>query len=95
MENKENNTLKTRIDILLGKEFFDSESGESMTGAELIALKLFKKALNGDIKAFQVIRDTCGQAPPVSIVSSDIDPEVVEEVERMIFSDEKENHDEK
>lgn len=56
------------------------------TGVEAIAATLFLKALDGDLKAFELIRDTVGEKiPDRAIVSSvDIDPAVIEEIERMI-----------
>ena len=94
MESIIQNRLKSRIDDLLDKEYFDDETGKSKTGAELIAIALFQKALNGDIKAFLTIRDTIGQAPPVNIITADVDPDIAEEVERLIYSAEKENENE-
>lgn len=62
---KKRRELKAFKDLLeagLSQEI-KTESGKSYTRAEYIALKLIKSAENGNIKAFEVIRDTIGQKP--------------------------------
>ena len=62
---KKRRELKAFKDLLeagLSQEI-KTESGKSYTRAEYIALKLIKTAENGNIKAFEVIRDTIGQKP--------------------------------
>ena len=54
--------IKRALDALLEKDI-TAKNGETMTGAEAIALKLMEKALNGDVKAFEVLRDSAGQKP--------------------------------
>lgn len=84
-------TFSNVLTEMLEKRYFDNESCDDMTGTQLIALRLFQRALSGDVKAFEVIRDTCGQAPVIkSIISNDIDPEIVNEVEQLVYEYEKE-----
>lgn len=80
--------LKECLEELLEKEIAGKD-GNTMTGAEAIAVKLFQKALTGDIKAFEVVRDTAGQKPAEKVIVSDIDNDVVNEVERMVESGQK------
>lgn len=56
------------------------------TGVEAIAATLFLKALDGDLKAFELIRDTVGEKMPERTVMTniDIDPLVIEEIEKMV-----------
>jgi deoxyribodipyrimidine photolyase len=54
--------IKRALDALLEKDI-TAKNGETMTGAEAIALKLMEKALKGDVKAFEVLRDSAGQKP--------------------------------
>lgn len=62
---REQKTLKEELLLLLDK-------GDTQ---EKISLALIQKALNGDTKAFEVIRDTIGQKPTdkqeVKVVESD------------------------
>ena len=52
-----------------------------------MALKQFEKALKGDTRAFEVIRDTAGQKPVEKVEMATIDQSVIDEVERMVFKD--------
>lgn len=78
--------LRECLEILLEKEMTDKK-GETMTGAEALSAKLFKEAMKGNVKAFEVLRDTAGQKPVEKVVISEIDTDVIDEVERMINDD--------
>lgn len=83
--------LKDCLDYLLESDVTD-ENGETMSGAEAIAVKLFKKALDGDIRAFELIRDTTAQKQPDKILISDVEPSVIAEIENIVneyFPDKK------
>lgn len=54
--------IRKALEILLEKDYTDKR-GNTMSGAEAIALKQLEKALKGDTKAFEVVRDTVGQKP--------------------------------
>ena len=74
-------SLKEALEILLEKEY-ETESGEKMTGIDLISLKQIEKAIkNGDTKAFEVIRDTIGQKPVERVEISDIDKGIADEID--------------
>lgn len=55
--------LKDCIEILLEKKI-ETKDGKKITGAEAMTAALFKKALNGDVKAFEALRDSVGQKMP-------------------------------
>ena len=59
---REKRELRKALETLLESEY-EGESGEVTTGCFLIATKLFERAMNGNVKAFEVIRDTVGQRP--------------------------------
>lgn len=79
--------LRECLEILLEKEM-KGKNGETMSGAEALATKLFAEAMKGNVKAFEVLRDTAGQKPVEKIVVSEIDSDVIDEVERMVNDDE-------
>lgn len=54
--------LKEAFTILLEEELEDKQ-GKVLTGSEAIALQVFKKALKGDLRAFEIIRDTTEGKP--------------------------------
>ena len=79
--------LRRALEALLEKDFKDN-TGKSISGAEAIALKQFQKALDGDTRAFETIRDTAGQKPVDKVVVSEVDQDVIDEVERMVLDEE-------
>ena len=54
--------IRLALEALLEKDISDKH-GNTMTTTEAIALKQIEKALKGDTKAFEVVRDTVGQKP--------------------------------
>lgn len=76
--------LRKVMELLLNKEYSDKKTGDVKTGAELIAFKQFQKALEGDTKAFEVVRDTAGQKPIDKVQISEIDSDVMNEVDRLV-----------
>lgn len=80
--------LRECLEILLEREISD-KSGNKMTGAEAMAAVVFQKAIKGDLKAFEIVRDTAGQKPVEKVVISEIDTDVINEVERMVNDDEE------
>ena len=54
--------IRKALEALLEKDI-TAKNGEIMSTAEAIALKQIEKALKGDTKAFEVVRDTAGQKP--------------------------------
>lgn len=75
--------LRECLEELLEKEMKD-KSGNTVSGAEALAVKLFKKAMDGDVKAFEVLRDTSGQKPVEKIMVADVEPAVIAEVEAIV-----------
>ena len=59
-------TMKQMLDYLLEKEITNKQ-GEKATTQEAISVSLIKQALNGNVKAFEVIRDTIGEKPKDNI----------------------------
>ena len=78
--------LRDCIEFLLEKEMV-SENGNTMTGAEAMAAKLFKEAMKGNMKAWELVRDTAGQKPVEKVVHAEVDPEVIAEIERLVKND--------
>ena len=66
-------TLKEELLLMLS----EGETQQSVT------LALIEKAMSGDTKAFEVIRDTIGEKPVDKVMSSDVEPSVIAEVEAM------------
>ena len=61
-----------------------------------VSAALIKKAKSGNVKAFEVLRDTIGEKPMEKIITSSVDPETIAEVEKMVLGmsePNEENHD--
>lgn len=54
--------IRLALEALLEKDITDKH-GITMSTAEAIAIKQIEKALKGDTKAFEVVRDSAGQKP--------------------------------
>ena len=52
--------MKEMLDYLLTKEI-ENKKGEKASTLEAISVSMIKQALNGNVKAFEVIRDTIGE----------------------------------
>ena len=55
-------TLREDLEELLSVKVTDSD-GRKRTRQEVIALALILRAMRGDVRAFEVIRDTIGERP--------------------------------
>ena len=53
--------LRECLDELLAREY--TADGRTITGGEALAAALMKKAMKGDVKAFEALRDTAGEKP--------------------------------
>lgn len=77
-------TLKEELLLLLESEEIQQK----------ISTALINEAINGNnagsvTKAFEVIRDTIGEKPIDKVMVSDVDANVINEVERMVNDDEE------
>lgn len=85
---KNKKMLRECLEILLEKEM-KGKNGETITGAEALTTKLFSEALKGNIKAFEVIRDTAGQKPVERIMVAEVEQSVIDDVERMVNDEQR------
>ena len=70
-------TLKEELRLMLS----EGDTQQSVT------LALIEKAMSGDTKAFEVIRDTIGEKPVDKVMIADVEPSVIAEVEAMVVTD--------
>lgn len=75
--------LRKVMEMLLEKEYTDKQSGTTKSGAELIAFKQFQKAIEGDTKAFEVVRDTAGQKPVEKVEQMNVDADYQDAIEEL------------
>lgn len=73
--------MREAFEELLSREYHDRD-GNVLDGTSALAAKVFKQAMDGDLKAFEIVRDTTGQKPIERIEKVDIPQEVYERVEK-------------
>lgn len=81
---REKKLLKECLEILLEQQVKVKDSNDTVSGAEAVSLAVFKQALNGNIKAFETLRDTVGQKPVEKIMLTEVTQEVIDEVEAIM-----------
>ena len=74
--------LREAADDVLN-EIIKSSKGDKF-GSEALMMAQFRKALQGDTKAAEYIRDTARQKPIEKVMIADVDESVINEVERMV-----------
>lgn len=79
--------LKLAMQALLEAEIKDKKTGETMSGAEAIAMAQYRKALRGDAKAFELVRDTSGQSVVQKVAIAEVDQNVIDDIEKMVMDD--------
>ena len=79
-------TIRAELEELLSKHPVNDRGEESpMSYQSAVIAALLKKALKGDTKAFELIRDTVGEKPAERITLAQIDQETIDEVEKMVM----------
>ena len=82
---KRKKLLRECIDELLAKEY--TSEGKTLTGSEALAVTLMKKAMKGDVKAFEVLRDTAGEKPVEKVMVAEVEQSIIDEVEKIVNDD--------
>ena len=82
--------LKECLNELLDKEWESKKFGKA-SGAEALSLTVFQKALNGDLKAFEIVRDTAGQKPIDKIMMAEVDQKTIDQVEKAVLGEDDDN----
>lgn len=78
--------IRLALEALLEKEY-SGKNGQTLTGAEAIAIKQMEKALKGDTRAFEVVRDSAGQKPVEKVVMAEVSQDIIDEVEKMVLDE--------
>lgn len=78
--------IRAALEALLEKTY-KGKGGEQLSGAEAIALKQMEKALKGDTRAFEVVRDSAGQKPVDKVEVTQIEREQSLQELKELFDD--------
>lgn len=83
----EKRDLRKALEMLLEQTYTDRK-GVERTGAQAVTERLFSEVMKGNVKAFEVLRDTVGQKPIDRIMIAEVEQSVIDEVERAVLDDE-------
>jgi len=83
---REKRDLRKALELLLEQTYTDKK-GVTRTGAQAITEKLFSEVMKGNVRAFEVLRDTVGQKPAEKVMLAEVDQDVIDEVERAVIHD--------
>lgn len=75
--------MREAFEELLSRDYHD-HAGNVLDGTSALAAKVFKQAMDGDLKAFEIIRDTVGQKPVEKIEVDTIDPQARAEMDELL-----------
>lgn len=89
---REKRELRKALEILMEQDVSDRK-GNTRTGTEAMALAVFQKALKGDIKAFEVVRDTVGQKPVEKVQIAEVDEQTIKELEKVVLDNDQNTSD--
>jgi len=78
--------IRLAMEALLEKQY-KGKNGEILSGAEAIAIKQMEKALKGDPKAFELVRDSAGQKPVEKVMVAEVEQSVIDDVEKAVLND--------
>lgn len=75
--------LRDCLEILMEKKYLDKNTGKKYTGAEMLSIDLFQRALDEQdtakkARAFEVLRDTSGQKPVDKVEQTNISNIIVD-----------------
>lgn len=76
-------TFREEFEIELSAVITDGK-GQKVTVKNAITKMAVQKAIKGDLRALEFIRDTIGEKPIENILISEVDPDVVKEVEAVV-----------
>lgn len=82
----EKRDLRKALEMLLEQTFTDKK-GVTRTGTQAITEKLFSEVMKGNVRAFEVLRDTVGQKPVEKVIIAEVDQDIIDEVEKAVASD--------
>ena len=85
---KRKKLLKDCIELLLEQDM-KAKDGKTVSGAEALSIKMFEKALKGDVKAFEVLRDTAGQKPVEKVMVAEVEQSTLDEIEDLVAESKK------
>ena len=92
---REKADLRRQMQLWLESDVTTDKHGNPMSGAQLMAAVAAKEASKGNAKFWELIRDTAGYKPVDKVMIADVDPVVIEDIERIVEESEGAEYDPK
>jgi len=80
---KKRKTFAQIFDAWLTTDHTDKK-GNTMNGAEALAQAVIAKAVKGDLRAFELVRDTIGEKPVEKVAKVEISQDIRDKVEALV-----------
>ena len=85
---KERKTLREDLlAVLTDMTIPQKETGKKIPVQEALSIAVIKAALNGNVRAYEIIRDTIGEKPAEKISLATPPAEVISQVEKALFDE--------
>lgn len=84
---KEKADFKKRCQIWMETEVTKDKEGNPVTGADLMIAVAGKEIKNGSAKFWELMRDTAGFKPVEKVMVSEVDPAVIDAVEKAVLQE--------
>lgn len=81
---KENGDLRRLCQMWMEEEVGTGKDGEKITGAQMMVRVAVKEVAKGNPRFWEMLRDTAGFKPVDKVMVAEVEPAVVDEVERMV-----------
>ena len=81
---REKADLRRQIQIWMESEVATDKHGQPLTGAQYMTMIAVMEMKKGNSKFWELLRDTAGFKPVDKVMVADIDPAVIDEVERIV-----------
>lgn len=92
---REKADLRRQAQIWLESEVMTDKYGNPLSGAQALIAVAAKEALkNGNAKFWELLRDTAGYKPVDKVMIADVDPAVIDDIERIVEESEGANETE-
>ena len=81
---KERGDLRKLCQMWMEEEVATGKDGEKITGGQMMVRVAVKEVAKGNSKFWELLRDTAGFKPVDKVMMAEVDPGVIDEVERMV-----------
>jgi hypothetical protein len=81
---KEKGDLRKLCQLWMEEEVATGKDGEKITGGQMMVRVAVKEVAKGNSKFWELLRDTAGFKPVDRVMVSEVEPDVIAEVEQMV-----------